>query len=270
MKKKVKYFQLLCAVFCWNVLAAESGFKAVLEPASVMEGEPFMLRLSTNGNETPELQELPKGFVYQGSSQSTQIVNNYQTSSVGYQFAAPAVGKHKIPPLKVKLGKKTLQTPELALEVVKDTTADLGVEDVFANLQLEEQRKEFFVGEEIPFKINVFYPLQLRMNLTYPDLNIGKSIFRDYRKINPENPSFAPPSQNRRIVDGKLLEEISFASAFRPLAPSITGMAIKKENSAATVREVPSRVAPRMVEPEREVPGIRDRHWKAPMSNAVL
>lgn len=48
------------------------------------------------------------------------------------------------------------------------------------------------------------------------------------------------------------------------LAPSITGMDIKKENSAAIGRSVPSKIPPTMVDPEREVPGIKDKIWKSP------
>ena len=40
------------------------------------------------------------------------------------------------------------------------------------------------------------------------------------------------------------------------LAPNITGMAIKKENSAVAGRDTPISIAPSIVEPEREVPGI--------------
>ena len=43
-----------------------------------------------------------------------------------------------------------------------------------------------------------------------------------------------------------------------------------EENSAATVREVPNREAPRMVEPDREVPGISASIWNAPMPSARL
>ena len=48
-------------------------------------------------------------------------------------------------------------------------------------------------------------------------------------------------------------------SSFRALAPNITGIDRKKENSAAMWRDAPSRIAPKMVAPERDVPGIRDR-----------
>jgi len=48
-------------------------------------------------------------------------------------------------------------------------------------------------------------------------------------------------------------------AVFKRLAPSIVGIAIKKENSAAAVRERPRSDAPRIVAPERDVPGISER-----------
>lgn len=46
----------------------------------------------------------------------------------------------------------------------------------------------------------------------------------------------------------------------RIAAPSMVGMAKKKENSAAAIRLVPSSIAPIMVAAEREVPGNRAKH----------
>ena len=39
-------------------------------------------------------------------------------------------------------------------------------------------------------------------------------------------------------------------------APSIVGSAIKNENSAAALRDIPKQRAPIMVAPDRDVPGI--------------
>lgn len=44
-------------------------------------------------------------------------------------------------------------------------------------------------------------------------------------------------------------------TSFSALAPNITGTAKKKVYSAATVRDTPMRMAPKMVAPLREVPG---------------
>ena len=48
----------------------------------------------------------------------------------------------------------------------------------------------------------------------------------------------------------------------------MVGMARKKEYSAAERLSVPSSSAPAMVAPERDTPGISDRHWKRPMPSA--
>ena len=55
------------------------------------------------------------------------------------------------------------------------------------------------------------------------------------------------------IPDIEAPSSMNFSTLTR-LAPSIVGIAIKKENSAAAEREVPISIPPRMVEPERDVP----------------
>ena len=202
MKKFILGFTAL-VLMAVNVSAAEN-FRAVLEPSTVMEGEAFMLQLSSDGKDQPELLEVPAGFTYQGSSQSTRVVNGKRSSTVGYQFAAPPQGTHKIPPLKVKLGDKQVKTPELVLQVVKDNSVGAGVEDVFARLELGGKRSKYYVGEEIPLSVNVYYPQKIRLQLAYPVLDIGKSIFRDFRSVNQENPSFAPVRRGRKVLDNKL------------------------------------------------------------------
>lgn len=47
-------------------------------------------------------------------------------------------------------------------------------------------------------------------------------------------------------------------SSFKALAPNITGIDKKNEYSAAIYLEVPSKMAPRIVTPDRDVPGIKD------------
>ena len=45
----------------------------------------------------------------------------------------------------------------------------------------------------------------------------------------------------------------------------MVGMASQKENSAAERRSAPSSMAPTMVAPARDTPGIIDTHWITPM-----
>ena len=48
-------------------------------------------------------------------------------------------------------------------------------------------------------------------------------------------------------------------TTFKSDAPSITGIAKKNENSAAAVLDTLIVDAPKIVEPERDVPGIKDK-----------
>ncbi|MBO5722842.1 MAG: BatD family protein, partial [Lentisphaeria bacterium] len=213
-----RYVVAAALVFASFICGAADKLQAVITPDTVVEGEGFTLQLSSNTG-VPELQELPEGFTYQGSSQSTSIINGASSYAVGYTFAAPAPGSYKIKPLKVKLNKELLYTPELTLTVVKASSGVPEIDNVFARAALMDKRSNYYVGEDIPLTVNVYYPRQIRLQLSYPVLDIGKSVFRDFRKVNPENSAFAQPEQGRKVIDGKLFEEISFITAFRPLAP---------------------------------------------------
>ena len=53
---------------------------------------------------------------------------------------------------------------------------------------------------------------------------------------------------------------IKYLMTFKRLAPNMTGMAKKNENSLATVLEQPHYKPPKIVAPDLEVPGIKARH----------
>ena len=73
-----------------------------------------------------------------------------------------------------------------------------------------------------------------------------------------------------RIITSVPVKEKPNFRIFSRLAPNMTGIPRKNVNSAATVREVPARIPPIMVEPERDVPGTTESTWNRPMMNAVL
>ncbi len=68
-----------------------------------------------------------------------------------------------------------------------------------------------------------------------------------------------PVNSTADWIPVKELPCMKYLTIFRPDAPNMVGMAKKNENSVATYLEVPTRMAPKMVAPEREVPGISDR-----------
>ena len=54
---------------------------------------------------------------------------------------------------------------------------------------------------------------------------------------------------------------------FNKLAPNITGIARKKVNSVATILLVPTSIPPKIVAPERLVPGITAKTWEVSVAN---
>lgn len=73
-----------------------------------------------------------------------------------------------------------------------------------------------------------------------------------------------------KMASSKKEKEKPNLKSFKALAPNITGIDRKKENSAARCREEPSIIAPRIVAPDRDVPGIRDNTWNIPIKKAVV
>ena len=123
------------------------------------------------------------------------------------------------------------------------------------------------------------YPIPLTKENNYmPDLdtvyaNMEKEGF-DSRKVKavilnyPNNPLGATCTKEylQKAVDFCKNHKIILMSD----APSIAGTARKKVNSEATLLELPSMIPPRIVEPEREVPGISESAWKQPIKKAFL
>ena len=66
-----------------------------------------------------------------------------------------------------------------------------------------------------------------------------------------------PKIKTERWGKAKPLLSTYFA-IFKPLAPIMTGIARKNENSAATALDVPINTAPRIVEPDLDVPGMSE------------
>ena len=74
-------------------------------------------------------------------------------------------------------------------------------------------------------------------------------------KIETTNDTIVP--MDSIIISGPVNARPNFNN-FNKLAPNMTGIAKKNVNSAATNLEVPTNMAPTMVAPDLEVPGIND------------
>ena len=81
---------------------------------------------------------------------------------------------------------------------------------------------------------------------------------------------------NDRIMPGRIsvhsvpVKSPRFFISFSRVAPSMVGMARKKENSAAAGLLKPRIMAPMMVAADLDVPGTMARHWKRPIIMIVV
>lgn len=73
-----------------------------------------------------------------------------------------------------------------------------------------------------------------------------------------------------RITNSSAVNAKPKANNFIRLAPNITGIDIKNESSADSSHEVSSNIPPIIVEPERDVPEMRDYIWNKSTLNASL
>ena len=67
-----------------------------------------------------------------------------------------------------------------------------------------------------------------------------------------------PTTRHQASRDVIAIPDAMNFTIFKRDAPSIMGIAIKNENSAAAARLTPNSIPPMIVEPERDVPGIKE------------
>ena len=94
-------------------------------------------------------------------------------------------------------------------------------EAMFARASIASDRKEYYVGEEIPLQINVYILHGVRAQLSWPTVNFGErdgAVLKDYKRVNDQNPNFDRPTETSAGVDGRLYKVYSFQTAFRPIA----------------------------------------------------
>lgn len=221
-------FLLLLAV---GPLAGAAGVEVSVDTPEVIVGGQFSLTLKTESREQPVLNSQPdiaNARWLPGYSSSMQLVNRNVESSVSYHLLATAAGEIVIPPLEVKVGRNSYLTERIVVKAVPAAEVKLPEEadaqggarsvkdSVFANARFLNDRTVFYVGEEIPLEINVYYRQPLELQLTsYPQIQLDKAVFHDYANLNPEDSRFAPPQQGTASIQGQPFGVYRFRTAFR-------------------------------------------------------
>ncbi len=211
---------------------------ASLDRRTASVGEAVPLTLSVEGREQPRLldQKTIKNmrWLKGGSNTSVSIINGRAQTSVTYFLQPLAEGMLQIPPLDVAVGRTTAKTPPLRLRVVKGddvaVSGDSGTRQVesikdivFGRGEILTESTEFYVGEEIPLEIKLFYPRDLNCEPTsWPEIKQENIIFKDFGARGAKNnSSFEPPTRDLVKIEGRLFNVYTFRTAFRCIAPGV-------------------------------------------------
>lgn len=236
------FLALTLPLFAWEVS---------LNPSRPRAGQWGLLVFRTDkGEELPdpgrELPDVPGlTFARNNISQSTQIriINGRRSHIVekSIPFLAEKEGSYTIP-LK-RLSKWNSSTREsLSFRVLpssapavnsnegrrgREEKGSLSWEEaLFFRIEVPEKKKEYFPGEEINVDFSLYIVRGLRAQIaSYPAVTFGSSgksmaIFRDYRKVNNENPDYEGVYRSVKEVNGRKYDVYSFRTA---ILPSLAG-----------------------------------------------
>lgn len=232
-------------LFCLGLLSlVAAALDIQFSAEAVAVGEPVVISIS-DSNAQPKLARFPKlengGWLQNQSRVSQQSINGQSTYTIELQAVAARPGELVIPPLEVTVGKQKITTDAKTIKVVEQSAAAAAADPtngLSARMVLADPaRKVYYLDEEIPFDIELLIAPNLEVRqISYPTLEIPKSVFADYTNVNAENNKFDRPRQTRIERDGKLYHAVKFPGKFRMLGvgkPAISGEITVGVTSAA-------------------------------------
>ena len=179
---------LLCLCWLLPAHAAETTIEAQLEPGRIALGDGALLTLTIHGQrsadpELPDVEELR--ITPLGRSTEIQFINGSLSSglTLTYRVQAARTGTFTIPPIRIKVEGRVLETRPLQLEVVASqgsstgagtgstpvqppsatTSEDRGLET--GQLIVEPDKKEIYSGELLPITIRGYFRQDRRVTV---------------------------------------------------------------------------------------------------------
>ena len=241
---------MLFPLFCG---AAEAEF--FIYPETVHPNEAAYLVIRTEGKK-PDTKKLPEvknlRWIRNSvrTSSNVSIINGKMTSR--YENHIPFIvskkGKYVIP-LKGFLNGLTSPQKEITFEAEervlrsasereKAAAATSGdgkksekkesitlEEAIFSDMVIPGKEKKYYVGEEIPLEVNLYILQNLNGRpIAYPQIIFGENngaVFRDYSKVNAENPNFERVSRSVKKVGKFTYSVLTFHTRFTPIIPGV-------------------------------------------------
>ena len=201
---KWRIFAALSFLFIFAAVreATAATFTATLERDTTTVGEPVALTLAFEGGSPkvapifPVTQNL--SITYVGHSSQISIVNRQSSSTLNltYQVIASQPGDYIIPALKVAVGGSFIPSQQLKLKVLKsgEQAGDAGGPGLIAFLQMTLPKKEVYVGEAFPVKIDLFAQGQGQImqapQLKTEGMTVGKLVEAGKPQIQTNNAAY--------------------------------------------------------------------------------
>jgi tetratricopeptide (TPR) repeat protein len=209
-----------------------------VRPQTVFVGEPAQLVI-TSDVAYAEPERLPDvdGIEWlDGVSRSSQttIINLQasQTYAAAYPFRATREGRLDLPAFKVRLKQAEATTKPLTVHAArrqfivegKDATRRTATleELLFLRVRLLGDRREFYVGEEIPLEITAHTIAGLAVDFLYPGIQMAPdgadSVFRDLAGLNDYSRTFTPYEQGHETIGKETFRIHRCRAWLRPLS----------------------------------------------------
>ena len=253
---KLQFFCILFSLSLFSLFLYGQGeeLEAFLIPENVIVNEPAYLVLRTQGMK-PDIKKLPavKNLRWLNHSVRTSsrvsIVNGKMSST--YENHIPFIvtekGRYILPLYDLIAGKgkgkkkeKGKQLSFTASEPLVRSVAErnkmaeknggkkekesktVKIEDaIFSDVVIPGKKKQYFINEEIPLEVDLYILEGLSGRpLAYPEIKFGSNngaIFRDYSKVNGENPNFERVTRSRKKVGERVYSCLTFHTRFIPV-----------------------------------------------------
>lgn len=232
----IRFFKLflLAAVSAALPLGASGAEVSVaVSPSTVAAGEQvtFSLTMDKRLTEGLRLPPLENGrWITNSVSQRMESINFNTSYTYEIPIQTEREGTLKIPSFTFRLDGQEVTTRALEVKVLPPGSqpAVQGSGDsvtmkeaAFGTIRIPDERRTFYVGEEIPLELNLWLLPALRARLAeYPDLTgLDNVVFRDYSQNNPQMRRFDRPQERRELLDGRYYGVLTFRTAFRATLP---------------------------------------------------
>lgn len=238
----MKYTFSLILFFTHFLMVSAQGITINVTPEPLYENQMGQINISLEGQtkitdiQFPTLENVT--FYPNVQSQQTQIINGAVSHSVGYGILVSAATDVTIPPFKIQTSQGEKITTSYTFSVVKrdlnlqsEKGESLSLSDVtFIRAHLSDKRKKYYVGEMIPFKIELgsksTLPFQVQQ---YPSIGTVQNLIFTQYQLPQSGETILVNSEITRSnehIDKVNYHVVIFNGSFRPLQAGIYNIPI--------------------------------------------